>query len=262
MKERIITAIIGLIIFIPIIIYGDWLFQLAVFLLASASLLELLRMKKIRVFSWASLISLFILWTLLYDKSVIRFSDSYMLTKTEIIIIGVLILLAYTVLVKNRFTYDEVGFIVVSVIYVGIGFYFLIQTREAGLVYIAYVFLVIWATDTGAYFVGRAIGKKKLWPIISPKKTIEGFYGGIVLAVIVAAILQFLYPFHESMLIVILVTMILSIVGQIGDLVESAIKRFYDVKDSGSVLPGHGGILDRFDSLIFMMPVLHLIHFI
>ncbi|MRG85366.1 phosphatidate cytidylyltransferase [Salinibacillus xinjiangensis] len=262
MKERVITAIIALVLFIPIVIYGGWLLQVVVYGLSSIALFELLRMRKIPTISWASLISLLLLWIVLYQGTVIHLPIVENLAKSELVMFGVLLLLAYMVLKKNTFTYDDIGFILTSILYVGMGFYFFILTREAGIEYLLYVLLIIWATDTGAYFVGRAMGKHKLWPEISPKKTIEGSVGGILLAILVAVIFQIVDPFPFSLFIVVIVTILASVVGQIGDLVESAIKRHYDVKDSGNILPGHGGILDRFDSLIFMLPFLHFIGFI
>ncbi len=87
---------------------------------------------------------------------------------------------------KITFTFDEIGFILLGTLYIGIGFYYLIATREAGLSYIIFALLVVWSTDSGAYFTGRKLGKHKLWPEISPNKTIEGFVGGIVIAVIIS----------------------------------------------------------------------------
>ena len=98
----------------------------------------------------------------------------------------VLLFLTYTVLTKNKFTFDDVAFSLLSILYVGMGFYYFMETRDAGLVYIFYSLFIIWATDSGAYFTGRAIGNRKLWPEISPNKTIEGFFGGIISAVIVS----------------------------------------------------------------------------
>ena len=142
------------------------------------------------------------------------------------------------------------------------GFFFLIQPEVEGLNYMLFTLFVIWATDTGAYFFGRAFGKHKLWPTISPKKTIEGAIGGIISACIVGISFHLIYPFEHSFWMIVLVTILVSMVGQLGDLVESAYKRYFGVKDSGNILPGHGGILDRFDSLLFVVPFLHLIHFI
>ncbi|GAA0495813.1 phosphatidate cytidylyltransferase [Salinibacillus aidingensis] len=262
MKERVLTAIIALLLFVPIVIYGQWLFQLVIYLLASVSLLELLKMRNIPIISWPTTISMLSLWILLYDSSMlpITFLENY--SKLEWLALGVFVLLGYMVLKKNTFTFEDTGFLATSIVYVGIGFYCLMLARESGLEYLLYVLVVIWATDTGAYFVGRSLGKRKLWPNISPKKTVEGFIGGIILACVVAVIFQFIYAIGDySVLSMIGITIIASMVGQIGDLVESAIKRTYDVKDSGKILPGHGGILDRFDSLIFMLPVLYFIGF-
>jgi phosphatidate cytidylyltransferase len=126
--------------------------------------------------------------------------------------------------------------------------------------------LLVWATDIGAYLFGRQFGSRffnrKLAPSISPNKTIEGAIGGVVSAVLVGALFLFFFKDELATSIeffpMILLVIFFSIVGQFGDLVESAIKRYYDVKDSGKLLPGHGGILDRFDSLLFVFPVMHL----
>jgi phosphatidate cytidylyltransferase len=101
------------------------------------------------------------------------------------------------------------------------------------------------------------MGKNKLWPEISPNKTIEGAVGGVLFAVIFAWIYHYFTGVLDNYIIVTFMTIFLSVFGQIGDLVESALKRQYQVKDSGTILPGHGGILDRFDSLLFVLPILH-----
>ncbi|MFC7061177.1 phosphatidate cytidylyltransferase [Halobacillus seohaensis] len=261
MKQRTITAVVAALIFLPIVMLGGLPFQLFVYLIASIAIFELMRMKKIARYSIASAITLFLMWSLMYKQEMFGEYD-LPITKSEITLLAVLLLLSYTVLVKNRFTFDDAGFLLLSAIYIGMGFYYLILTRDANLEYVFYALFIVWATDTGAYIFGRIFGKNKLWPQISPKKTIEGAVGGIVLACAVAFIFQLVQPLHSSMIVVLLVTVLISIAGQVGDLVESAFKRHYAVKDSGKILPGHGGVLDRFDSLIFMLPILHLIGFI
>ena len=263
MKQRIITAILALIVFLPFVIIGEWPFAIFIYLIATIGLSELLRMRHIPFLSVPGLLGIISLWfILLPDEGLIFPIGQFTIFDAYTVII--LILLAYTVLVRNKFTFDEVGFIVLAILYVGIGFYFLMETRIGlnGFSNILFAFFIIWATDTGAYFSGRAFGKRKLWPDISPNKTIGGAIGGIVTACIVAVIFHLVHPFPHELQVVILVTVFASIVGQIGDLVESAFKRHYGVKDSGNILPGHGGILDRFDSLLFVLPFLHLIHFI
>ncbi|MET3575289.1 phosphatidate cytidylyltransferase [Bhargavaea ullalensis] len=263
MKTRIITAVVAGLLFVPLVIIGGLPFTLAVFLLAAIGMYELLRMKHISIASIPGLLAVLALFSFLlkphWADAVASFTGY---TKIEVVYALVLLLLVYTVVVKNRFTFEHAAFTVLAMLYLGIGFYYLIITRDAGLEYIVFALIVVWLTDTGAYFTGRAIGKRKLWPEISPNKTVEGFIGGIAAAVIAACIFQVFMPVTHSYLILIGVTILASVMGQIGDLVESALKRYYGVKDSGKILPGHGGILDRFDSLLFVLPLLNLLHFV
>ena len=131
-----------------------------------------------------------------------------------------------------------------------------------GPVILLYVLCVAWATDTGAYFVGRAFGKRRLARRISPKKTIEGTIGGCLLGLIVALIPGFLWiqpNLGWSNFGVITVACVLPFLSVFGDLLESVLKRISDAKDSGSILPGHGGLLDRIDSLVVATPFMFVI---
>jgi phosphatidate cytidylyltransferase len=119
---------------------------------------------------------------------------------------------------------------------------------------------IVWSTDIFAYVVGKAIGKTKLMPSVSPNKTVEGSLGGVVFAIITTAIMMLFFnkgALDVSLVKMLFLALVFSIFGQLGDLVESSIKRQYGVKDSGKLLPGHGGILDRFDSLLFVFPLMH-----
>jgi len=128
------------------------------------------------------------------------------------------------------------------------------------------LFILIWTNDTFAYLVGKSIGKHKLFERISPKKTIEGFFGGVVFAALAGFLISKFYiqPTPEfsskSILIWMIIALIVSIFGTIGDLIESKFKRIAGVKDSGSIMPGHGGVLDRLDSVIFVAPVIYLFY--
>ncbi|MBS4189264.1 phosphatidate cytidylyltransferase [Bacillus sp. FJAT-49705] len=260
MKQRIITAIIFGAIFLPVVIYGGMSVIILAYLLGSIALYEVLKMRKLSLFSIPGLISLLLLWVILLPVQFQDVLETLRFTKIEFVLIAVLLFLTYTVVTKNRFNFDDVAFSILATLYVGIGFYYFIETRESGLVYIFYSLFIIWATDSGAYFIGRAIGKKKLWPEISPNKTIEGSIGGVVCAIIVAILFVVFSDIDATFLKLSIATIVLSVFGQIGDLVESALKRHYEVKDSGNILPGHGGILDRFDSLLFVWPLLHFIN--
>ncbi len=120
------------------------------------------------------------------------------------------------------------------------------------------LFLAVWASDTFAYLAGRAVGRKKLFPVISPKKTLEGSVAGLVGTLLLAWGFGCLFWQTASLKKVMLLAGLIAVFGQIGDLAESAMKRGANLKDSGSILPGHGGLLDRLDSLLFGVPVLWL----
>ena len=137
--------------------------------------------------------------------------------------------------------------------YVGLGGYAAITIRNVDLALFLFILFVIYSTDIGAYFIGSMIGKRKLAPTLSPNKTIEGSLGGIITALIVAAIYLNFFSFTYSYGVMLVMAVILSVTGQFGDLLESAFKRHFGVKDSGDILPGHGGILDRFDSTLFTL---------
>jgi phosphatidate cytidylyltransferase len=260
MKQRIITAVAAAAVFLPIVIFGGWPFILMVYLIASVALYEALKMRKLDFFSVPGIISLFLLWIFMIPTQYSDLLESLNYTKLELFMLGVLLFLTYTVITKNRFTFEDVAFSVLSALYVGLGFYFFIETRDASLTFVFYSLFMVWATDSGAYFFGRAFGKRKLWPEISPNKTIEGFIGGILSALVVAVLFTIFAEMEVSVILLLAATAFLSVFGQIGDLVESAMKRYYNVKDSGNILPGHGGMLDRFDSLLFVWPLIHLFH--
>ena len=121
---------------------------------------------------------------------------------------------------------------------------------------IMFLFLMVWSADIGAYFVGKSIGKRKLMPNVSPGKTLEGFFGGIAFAcVLVASAGKIIGWTAEQFAIVLLVTVIITTISVLGDLNESMFKRQAGVKDSGTILPGHGGVLDRIDSLTATAPI-------
>lgn len=263
MKQRIITALVALAVFFPLVILGGIPFTVIIYIIASIGLYELLRMKKMSIFSVGGFLTWLLLAVLLLPSIWMQEVENTLGTsKMEMVSVLILILLIYTVISKNKFTFDHAAFSAFSALYVGIGFYYLIETRFYGFEYVFYALLVIWMTDSGAYFTGRKIGKRKLWPEISPNKTKEGFIGGVLAAVIFACVFQYFYPLASSYILMIIVTVVASMIGQLGDLVESALKRYFDVKDSGTLLPGHGGILDRFDSLLFVLPLLHILNFV
>ena len=124
------------------------------------------------------------------------------------------------------------------------------------------IFILIWTNDSFAYIVGKSIGRTKLFERISPKKTIEGFIGGLVFSVIASYLISKYYIeiAEGKVFIWIIIAIIVGVFGTIGDLIESKFKRFAGVKDSGKIMPGHGGVLDRLDSVIFVAPIVFLFY--
>ena len=146
----------------------------------------------------------------------------------------------------------KVGWAVPGLPYICLPVFALIALRgdgAYGLMCVVWLLLVIWATDTAAFFVGRSVGGPKLAPAISPNKTWSGSLGGLVAAALVGLLTAY-YAGLEGVVGLVLMSMLISVVGQIGDLIESALKRRFGVKDSSNLIPGHGGVLDRLDSLI------------
>ena len=146
-----------------------------------------------------------------------------------------------------------------SLIYVPVllAFVPLIREENNGLNFIFFLMLVTWAGDSGAYLAGRLLGRHKLYQAVSPKKTIEGMLGGVAAAILVAFLARGTFFSDLSILECLLLAPLVDLAGVLGDLAESLLKRSAGIKDSGKIFPGHGGILDRIDSLLFSAPVLY-----
>lgn len=174
-------------------------------------------------------------------------------------------LMALSIFVLSRFAgnhaiFDIIAKQVLGVVYIPVSLSLLIFIKELenGTFWIIWLMIVIFSNDTGAFYSGTFFGKKKLSPNISPNKTIEGSFGGVVASMSVGFIFCQIF-FHDLSLSLLTVpgSFMLAIAGQIGDLFESAMKRASRIKDSGRILPGHGGMLDRIDGLLLAIPVLY-----
>ncbi|MCT4697984.1 phosphatidate cytidylyltransferase [Tenacibaculum haliotis] len=179
---------------------------------------------------------------------------------------GLLILL-YLLISTKPIKTDNLGQkLFLQVIYLILPFYFLIKLPFIENSYhpniIVFIILMIWINDSFAFFVGKNFGKHKLFESVSPKKTIEGFIGGLLFAVL-AGFLIGNYSDYFSILNWMIIAIIVAVFGSLGDLVESKFKRQANVKDSGTIMPGHGGLLDRLDSLFFLAPFVYLyVHYL
>ena len=258
LKQRVITAVVALIIFIPIVFLGGTLIEIAALALAVVAMSEVLIMKRILLVTPEAIISILGTLFLVAPKSWMHDLPSQINTPFVSLIFAIA-LMVRVVFSKNRFNFDDAGVLTLTMLYIGFGFNMFVQARTVGLGMLMYLLLTVWSTDSGAYLVGRKIGKTKLAPQISPNKTWEGSIGGTIVAVIVGIIFSVTGLIHYGILATILMTLFRSIAGQLGDLVESSLKRYYGVKDSGRILPGHGGILDRFDSLLLVLPMAYLL---
>lgn len=175
--------------------------------------------------------------------------------------LGILFLFVLMLLAKHVFSKKEnlIGEFVTffGVSYVVLGFGHLLLLSKLDIKYIILIpFFISWSTDTAAYFSGVLFGKRKLIPSVSPNKTVEGAIGGVIGAVILTSTFSYLF-IKELFPMIMIITLVGSVLSQIGDLMASKIKRDNDVKDYGKVLPGHGGILDRFDSVLITVPYVY-----
>ena len=251
MKTRVISAVIAVAVFIPFIILGGGYFAFIMALLGLLALKELADMKQINYRNLVGITASIGLLAILVPSHYIAILSQFV-NKDYLFYICCLLLLVITVFKSDEFNFDHAAVLMLGAIYIGYGFHFLIVIRDMGIDTLMYQFLVIWATDSGAYLVGRRFGATKLAPTVSPNKTVEGLAGGLLLASLVGGLYNFLVqPNLGDIHHVWMLTLAMSMFGQLGDLVESAFKRHFGVKDSGQFLPGHGGVLDRFDSSIF-----------
>ncbi|MCT4794003.1 phosphatidate cytidylyltransferase [Exiguobacterium alkaliphilum] len=259
MKTRIITGLWAGAIFVTLIALGGSPFVILMGVLALIGLSEFTLMRRHKLTAFPFLVTALLVafpFVMMLLERQMDMSELPM-SVNQWMILGLTLLLFWTVVTKNRFTYEDASFYFVSAVYLVIGFtsFALVRLSDDGLSKVLLVLFIIWATDSGAYFTGKTIGKTKLWPSISPNKTIEGAVGGILSGIVIGIAFILVDPILPLWEVIIL-ALVVAVVGQLGDLVQSAYKRHYGVKDSGHLLPGHGGILDRFDSMIAVFTVI------
>jgi phosphatidate cytidylyltransferase len=162
---------------------------------------------------------------------------------------------------SRRYALANTAVTILGMAWVGmLAFAILIAAGPHPVAHIFFLVIVIASNDIGAYFVGRAFGRRPLAALVSPSKTVEGFVGGLATGLIVAAVLAVFPPWQEIGIARALVTGgVIGVIAPIGDLAESLVKRSLGVKDMGSVLPGHGGMLDRIDGFLFAVPAIYLL---
>lgn len=256
MKRRVISAIVALLILVPIFLMGGFIYDATIVILSLLGLREFLKVKETKkeLPSFIQFIS-YIMLSLIVVSGV---NSQEMIFSIDFrIISGLLVVfLLPTILYHDRSLYsiNDAFYLIGGVFFLGVSFSLLIIIRNISLNYIIYLFLISIMTDTYAYIVGRLIGSHKLLESISPNKTWEGMIAGTFFGVFISTLYYVTaIDMNASYLFIIVMTLFLSILGQFGDLVFSAIKRYFKTKDFSNIMPGHGGILDRFDSIIFVI---------
>jgi len=256
MKQRIISAIIMIIIVVPILIMGGLPFKIFSIVLATLGMYEFMKVREAEKKFPIYMKLLAYIFIILF----IALGSTYYTTPNNISykipVILLLVFLSPIVLINNEKKYNiaDAFYLLGGVTFIALAFNTFLLIGNIDLKYVLYLVLITVMTDTFAYFGGYFIGKHKLCPSISPNKTIEGAIVGTLVGVMVST-LFYLFVINNSINIAILIgiTLVLSLVGQLGDLFFSSIKRYYKVKDFSNLIPGHGGILDRLDSIIFVI---------
>lgn len=248
MKElgkRTISGIIGLFLLITIILRGGYLLSFSVYLISIIGLREFY--KAIEKNNIKPIYSLGYLWTTgLFLNTIFSYFEILFTFAT-------IIFLILTVIEKDR-TIEDISITILGILYIPFLLSHIVYLD--GSMYMWLIFIIAFGTDTFAYISGNLFGKRKLCPEISPNKTIEGSIGGVIGSSILTVIFSVYFQLGPIWKIVIL-SIICSILAQLGDLVASKTKRTTGIKDYGFIMPGHGGVLDRFDSIIFTAPVIY-----
>ena len=266
MKLRVLTGAAIVAVTLPIIVFSDYMiYPIALSLFCLMAIYELLKVigvaKQYSISIPSYLIGVSMPYFAFFAPE--ERLEMYIYILAAVLILFMLYLFAVMIFRKGFLSYTKVSEIFMMVSYVVISFTSLSLVRyfENGRFIFFLVFIAAWGCDTFAYLTGSLIGKHKLIPEISPKKTIEGAIGGIVATMLLFPLYGFLVEtFFDGVAtrywVLVIYGFVLSIVGQIGDLIASAIKREHGIKDYGNLLPGHGGIMDRFDSILAVATVL------
>lgn len=253
MKKRFISAMIMLPLLILLIVRGVPLYVGGAILMLIAlhefySAFENIDYHPIKILGYAY--AIFVFFANLYGF----ITEAYSFGLFLVFIISILFVLA------QKSDVIDICLTFCGIFYICMCFNYIIMTVNNinnGKIFVWLIFIISFATDIFAYLVGKRFGKNKLIPNVSPNKTVEGSLGGIAASVIFSVI--FGIAFKLPIMVMILVSLVGSIVAQMGDLIASSIKRYVGIKDFGKIIPGHGGVLDRFDSVLLVSPYVYLV---
>jgi len=252
LKTRVITALIGAPLLIAIMYLGSY-YRIAIFLLlAFLALRELFIMMQAKGLTPLVLPGYVILLLSLSLYSPIPYQEF-------LFFLGIMLVVIISVIAYPKIDFASTGVSIFFAGYCGVllSYALRISMMESGFMLIMFAFLLTWASDVGGYFAGSRWGKHKLAPLLSPNKTWEGAAGGILMSVIIALLFYQLFFSSSLALVFVLLGLLASAGAQFGDLFISGLKRYMGAKDSGNLIPGHGGVLDRFDSFILVVPIVY-----
>lgn len=262
---RTLTGAVYVAIVLGSILCGKFIFSALFLLILLFSLLEFYRLCQqceLKPQIAAGLIISAIIYTLLFLAG-----HHFIETKILLAIVPLLILIPVIEILRNKKnSVQNIAFTILGIVYIAFPYSvfnsILIPFANQPELYkpelLIGLMIIIWASDSGAYIFGRLFGKHKLIERVSPNKTWEGAIGGAIFGILISVLFFHFFDYFNTIQVV-LISLTTIIAGAFGDLAESLIKRNFDVKDSGKVLPGHGGLLDRFDSLLFAAPVYYVL---
>lgn len=271
MAKRLITAAVGIPIGVLILVLNNpHVLAVVTTILSVIAVFEVLSAAKYTKYRSITALSLVF-------SAILPISFCYAVIRQYIVAVCflfIVLLCAFTLIRHKEIRFEELGLTTLITICVPLAIstlaFFAFRFPKHGIYFIVYTLVITWVADGGAYFAGTFLGKHKLCPGISPKKTWEGFIGGVITAVVFAVLLGYGYElwdklftgeshFSVNILILVICAVVCSFLGLVGDLIASLLKRQCGVKDFGNLLPGHGGVMDRFDSVLFTAPFIYLV---
>lgn len=267
MKQRILTAVIGIsLLLVVLFFYQIWVFNAALAMAAVIAVFEVLQAAGLTKNRPLTAVCLLFAALVAFFRT-----PGFNLLGQIAVVVFLLALFAIMLWQHETLRFEQLGVAFAASVLIPFSFSTMIYIRDRfphpdGLFFILLVFAGAWFTDSGGYFIGRFFGKHKLAPKISPNKTVEGAFGGVVFCVVFYLLMGLCYYFYRQnfgpavtvhYLQLGLLALVLAPVSMLGDLAASMIKRQCGIKDFGSVFPGHGGMMDRFDSILFVAPVLY-----
>ena len=275
MAVRIVAALVGIIIGVSILAFDNiWLYTAVISFFSAVAVMELSR--AVKCDKYKVLYILCIAFSAVVPFILIPFmllKELILLHNLAVPVYGAFVLVLFAVMLANHSTRKfefitmcgGAAILIPTSMSCIVLFRYSVERQSLGIFMVLYLLFCAWFGDSGAYFVGTFLGKHKLCPNVSPKKTVEGLIGGVVTVGVVVVIQCLIFNFFipegmtMNMLLLVPVGMAASLAGVLGDLSASVIKREFDVKDFGHIMPGHGGVLDRFDSVLFVAPFLYIL---